>query len=441
MDVARHSKLAVGLLAVVMATVGCTASAPSPSMSASPSPSIAHAPGSTLAPAPTGTAGPPTEPTSALAQSTPTAELTEPPTPTPMPTPHPADPAGWTAPDAAITSAGCESVDLLVDTDGGRHLVAECDGLIRYAVSRGGSGWSGVVFGRASGVVDRHPRLALDGDLLYAAYSQAVAQGGCGGEWYSKVGVYVRSRLLPSGAWTAAMRIGSPGDRLESFAVRGGVMDLAVVTLDGASYLETAGGASFRRYPFSGDAPSVAVAPNGGVGLAYAAGASLRYATLVGSALTPGSAVRLPGDDGIVVDPQLVYDAAGRAHLGFEFASAPGCAHGDSPLYGTYYATNADGGWTDRRVTAQEGATAMAIDARTGAVAILVDGSARRDDPWGSVSLYRSLDGRSWARTELVSQTVMASDLAVDPTSGHAVVAYLEPSDATAEVIAIMAQR
>lgn len=217
-------------------------------------------------------------------------------------------------------------------------------------------------------------------------------------------------------------------------------MVFAVVTLDIRSYLETASGATVRRYPISGDAPSVAITPSGGVGVAYQAGGGLRYATLTGAGLAAQPTVGLPSDGGIVIDPQLAYDAAGRAHLGFQFGSSPGCAHGDSPLYGAYYATNAGGPWTDRRVTNQEGDTTMAIDPRTGAVDILVDGFGPTDR-WGSVSLYASRDGRSWTRTELVSQTVMVSDVAIDPRNGLAVAAYLEPSDATVEVIGVVTQR
>ncbi|HEX5466572.1 MAG TPA: hypothetical protein VFW92_07835 [Candidatus Limnocylindrales bacterium] len=93
----------------------------------------------------------------------------------------------------------CGSVDLLVDPSGGEH-VADCGDVVHYAASQGDGRWSSVVFRRAGGVVDRNPLLALDSDRLDAAHSRAVEEGGCGGGRFTKVGVFVRSRILPNGA-------------------------------------------------------------------------------------------------------------------------------------------------------------------------------------------------------------------------------------------------
>ncbi|MGH2466559.1 MAG: hypothetical protein ACRDGL_02345 [Candidatus Limnocylindrales bacterium] len=372
--------------------------------------------------APTASASPTESPL-----STPAPTPTEEPQPTDVPTPPPAHPAGWSISAPVMTAIACETIDLLVDGSDGAHVVTECDGLIQYAASHGTAGWSTVTFGRAGGVVDRNPRLALDGQRLYAGYSQAVAQGGCGGEHFTQVGVYIRSRLLPGGAWSAATRVGPIGDQLESLAVHAGTLVLAVASLDGKAYLETVAGGILQRYPYGGSAASVAVTPNGDVGLAYVTeSGGLRYATLGGSRLTSTTVPGVPTEGGIVSDPQLAFDASGHPHLAFAFTSAGGCVVGESQLHGTYYATKASGAWIDRRMAPLFGQTGLALDRGNGGVDILVDGGSE-SSRYGSVSLYTSKDGRSWARTELVSQALFDSALALDPTSGRPVVAVVEP--------------
>lgn len=330
-----------------------------------------------------------------------------------------------------MTGDACESVDLLVDGSGGQHIVVECNGLIHYATSHGSTGWSTVVFSRANGVVDRNPQLAIDGDRLYAAYSQAVAQGGCGGEFFTEVGVYVRSRLLPNGAWSAATRIGPSGDQLDAFAAHAGTLVLAVTGLDGASYLETASGGTLQRYKYAGFQASVGVAPNGQVGLAYVTSSGgLHYATLSGGTLTSATVPGIPADVGTASGPQLAFDTSGNAHLAFTFGSGAGCALRESSLYGTYYAVDAGGSWTDRRVSTLIGTASLALDPSSGRTDVLVDGSTPTS-MWGSVSLYSSIDGRTWARTILESQSVLDTALSLDPVTDKPVVAVVEGVDDT----------
>lgn len=438
MLIGRNWRPAVLLAAVMIATAGCAASSPTPSAFPSDAVVVPTAT-ATRSSAPTIT---PERTPEATTEPTPTPEPTEPPQPdpTPIPTPRPVQAAGWTSPQVALRSSECASIDLLVDSSGGEHLVADCGDSVHYAASQRGGGWSDIIFGRAGGLVDRNPLLALDADRLYAAYSQAVEQGGCGGGWFTKVGVFVRSRVLPNGAWSAAQRIGPPGDQLDSFAVHGGVMDLVVTTLDQKTYLETAGGGTVRRYALAGDQGSVAVAPDGQVGVAYLSGTAVRYGTLAGSTLHSIALPGVPSQDGITSGPRLVFDAAGHAHVSYTFTEAPGCASGNLPAQaGTYYATDAGGAWTDRRITTDEGTAALALDA-SGRADVLIDGTAG-EALWGSLSLYGSVDGRSWKRTELVSQQTVLSALAVDPTTGRPVVAFRDPSDGNTDAIAVIAQR
>ena len=61
----------------------------------------------------------------------------------------------------------------------------------------------------------------------------------------------------PRGAWSAATKIGSAADSLESFQVDGGILHATVKANDGLSYYETLDGTAFHRYPIS----DVAIGP------------------------------------------------------------------------------------------------------------------------------------------------------------------------------------
>ena len=138
------------------------------------------------------------------------------------PTPTPVSVAtNWTRPTRVGTLKTCSTVTAGIDAANRAHVAAECGGSIRYYASTDGRSWSTTVFAHPAHREDLDPQIAFQGNLVYVAYTRIAPDGGCGGGRGEAIGVFVRSRSLPDGAWSTARRIGRPGDTAGGLPGRG----------------------------------------------------------------------------------------------------------------------------------------------------------------------------------------------------------------------------
>ena len=151
--------------------------------------------------------------------------------PTASPTPVPATSRVWTKPVAVAGLDGCSSVVAAIDGSGTRHLAATCGeaGALRYATSRDGTAWTVTKLAPPAGRRELDPQLAFSGSTLYLAVTRvALEEGGCGDDGLADLGVWVRSRSLPSGDWSEPTRIGVAGDHLQAFRTSGSTLHATV---------------------------------------------------------------------------------------------------------------------------------------------------------------------------------------------------------------------
>ena len=277
---------------------------------------------------------------------------------------------GWTGPRSLGSSVNCYGEPAVaVDPTGATHVAAVCNSYVRVSHRSAGLGWTTIQFGHPADRFDLGPQVAIDGGRLYVAFTRA-ATGDCGLDY---IGVYVRSRTLPTGAWSQPTRLGSAGDRLQVFVVVQGAIHATVDDGDSLIYETTASGA-LKRYPltdatlsrFSGTS-SLAVGSDGLARIVYQGQSSLRFAIFRGSRFATSS---IPGTGKGDRDPRLVLDARNNAHVVWTHAAHPGCdVDQPAPADGTYYATNTTGAWAPsraavtRRITRNVGATSLALDA------------------------------------------------------------------------------
>jgi hypothetical protein len=335
-----------------------------------------------------------------------TPDPAKPPITKPVPKPKPVPvPTTWSR-ARVVFGDGCFTPAATVDGSGRFHVAAGCGMNVRYASSKDGRSWSTMLFKHPAHRFDVEPQVAVDGSTLYVAFTRLrPTDGGCGDDGLSDVGVFYRTRQLPSGVWSAPVRIGNIGDHLQSFRVANGVIHETVLAHDGAGpvmYGSLAHG-SYRSIQIP-DAiqTSLRVGDDGRARIAYSTGPTLRYA-IVGADGQLSSRRIFDGRGMELTAPNLVLGAGDRAYMTWA-AQAPwggGCADADPdlPKPGTYFATDATGAWHVRRLSSIISPASLVVDAQTGRVNTVLDGTrALREyvrapkGAWTNRSIPRTLD-------------------------------------------------
>ena len=407
---------ALGLIAVLLAA--CSNSA-----SASPTAQPAGPPG------PSPIVGP--SPSVPVAQ--PSGVPVSTPLPSVAPTPVPSrGPVAWSRPFSVPGLEGCGGLFLAIDATGTSHLAATCDvsGVpeVRYASSTDGVHWTTATFARPAHTAELNGEIAIDGSTLYVASTrQVLADGGCGDDGMTDAGVFIRTRTLPGGTWSAPVRIGQAADALQSLRVANGVIHATVTSDDGArTWYERgpAGGTAVSQRVQIGDAAgavSLRVGDDGIARIAYEGSGGIHFGTVngqVSAATIPNSA---NGFDPIfVVEPGNVADVLwNRGEHG------PGCAGaGSEPEDGTYFATNAGGSWKTTRLSKAIGASSVTTDPATGDLVAVIQVA-------GNPVIFRSSDRSSWTHEILKGGDTWAQMLRVSSTTGQWTLAYVaDPSGA-----------
>jgi hypothetical protein len=402
---------AVASLALVALIAACSAATP-----ASPSP----APSQPANPSP-----------SALPPASPSA-----PSPTPQPTPTPVP--TWSAAQPVDGLQGCFSVVVAIDETGTSHLAANCgDGgeEIRYAVSPDGHAWTTTTFAPPKDRLEQDPQLAFDGSTLYLAYSRvALTEGGCGDDGLTDLGVYVRSRALPDGAWSDPERVGSVADQLQAFRASGGTLHLTVSNeKDGKSYYEALTRGVIARHAIAGAAGGIAlrIGDDGKARLAFEAASGIRFGSFDGTKLV---AETIPGSTGgwdpvfILAPGNVAAVVWNRSYHGL------GCAEpGPQPEDGTYFATNASGTWKTSKLADTVGGASLALDATTGEIQALLGDFKHLD-------LYTLSGSQVAAKKSLATGFLSSAVIRQNPVTGALVVAYVrddpdEPTRSQVEVL------
>lgn len=327
-------------------------------------------------------------------------------------------PAGWTTPQL-VDSSPCYQLVATIDSRSGYHVAAGCDGSIRYATSIGDGSWTTRTFTHPSRRLDLDPQIATEGSHVYVAFTRvAVTDGGCGDNGLRDVGVYYRYRDLPDGKWSAAKRIGSTEDHLQSFRVVSGTVHATVLAADGLVYYETLDGTLFHRYlvPGAVAGTSLRVGSDGRARIVYEASEGLRYAAFDGSvfATTP-----IPSSDqGYAAS--LVLGSGNQAYAVWTRAyHGRGCAEpGPFPEDGTYFATNDSGGWVTSRITPDVGTASITLDVATGRIHVIVAGA-------GGLTYYTKSAGGEWSPTSLSVRAPGSPVIRLDPTTGTLLVVYV----------------
>ena len=289
---ATLARCAAGLILVFATTACSTGPAIAPSAtpgeptalpSARPSASVSVPPATVRPSSPTpASAPPPPAPSASIAAA-----------PTPEPIGPPAD--GWSRPIQVGAPGRCPTVSALIDATGRNHVAAGCDGGIRVFVESG-AGWDDTTFAPPSKRQENDPQLALDGDLLYLAYTRiSVEEGGCGDFGLRDVGVYLRTKSLPNGEWSEPTQIGAVADHVQSLRVVDGTIHATVANeADGRRYYETQRGDQYRRYEILNAVGEVALRIGDDVRarVAYEAADAIWYGTFTAGNLT---AVKVTG--------------------------------------------------------------------------------------------------------------------------------------------------
>jgi hypothetical protein len=326
---------------------------------------------------------------------------------------------GWTGPTLVGPAAFCEDVASTFDGAGVAHVVASCDGHVRYSTNATGH-WVTTTFSHPTGDFDLMPQVAVDGSRVEVAFSRVIPEA-CGVE---HVGVYVTSRALTGTAWTAPTRFGSAGDALQSFRAVAGRLHMTV-TSDATShvYYETNAGGSLKRYLLS-DAVGVAslrIGSDGRARIAYEAANTLRYAIFTGTGFSKQT---IPGTTAADRTPLLVLDGNNAAHVVWTHVEAGGCGGGADPG-STEYATNAGGSWTAvgaRTVTKIVGLASVTLDPTTGRVDVAVGADT------GLYFFTRASSGAAWSSQKLTSAGIASLSLRLDPVHGTVLAAYVRQS-------------
>jgi hypothetical protein len=332
--------------------------------------------------------------------------------------------AGWSRAETIFASSGCFQSVATIRPDGVPEAAATCDDDI-YQFEQRAEGWT--VTKLTSAGSNFGVQIAVDGGTLFVAYSRETAPDACA-EVSARAGVFVRSRSLPDGAWSAARRIGAKTDRLQAFRMADGHVHAAVTPGDGGLIYETDASGTLRRYPLpaANGLASLAVRKDGRARIAYEAVNGLRFATFSGHGFhwqqIPGTTAR----DGL---PQLVLDADDHAHLLWTHddrsKSDSSCDFEDhrTARDGTSYATERNGAWTPaspsaRRFTASPGGLSLTFDPATGRVHALVDAVS-------GLHLWTRSKGGTWSSVVLSTAASFGATVLLDRASGRLTVVYL----------------
>jgi hypothetical protein len=341
-------------------------------------------------------------------------------TPGPSPTRSPRERlAQWSGKPRRIFSEGCGSVVATIDDSSRFHVAAICDDAIRFATSTNGRSWKASALPPSSKGFDLGLQLAADGSTLYLAYThhRPVEADTCGGPPIPDIaGIYYRTRTLPEGAWSRPTRIGHEGDDLQSFRVVGGVIHWTFMADNGQGPVSYASqrGSTYREIRIPGaEQTALRIGDDGQPRIAYTNPSAVRYATINGSRISSGDV--FAADDVNIGSPVLVLGRDDHAYLAWSAVprTDPGCSEASIASHeGTWFATNADGQWTTKRLSKDVAPVSLALDVVTGRLhAIYAD---RR----GIRYVTRSSDG-VWSGSRLATQIELQDPvLRRDPASG-----------------------
>jgi hypothetical protein len=397
---------AVALIATLL--VACSASqAPSPS-SASPS-----------APVVVPSAPPSTDPSPSAPAD---AGSPDPSIVVPTPSPTPAAPAVWSRPSKPIAGlSSCEWITTVIDGNGTAHLAAACSPIefseIRYAVATGPGHWTTATFAPPAERFETAPQLAVDGSTLYLAYTRlARTDGGCGDNGLQDVGVYYRTRSLPSGDWSGPRSLGTTRDELESFRVRDGVIHATVFNdnSNATAYVTSASGGSRVTIGSAVGSTSLRIGDDGAPRIAFE-GKGIEYGRISAGA---GSFKAIPNsargwDPVLVLEPGNVADV-----LWSKSYHGGGCAEPDPlPEDGTYFSTDAGGSWQTVKLSKAVGGTSLTVDPATGGIhAVLSD--------FDSIVAFDRSPGGTWTHQKVVSGGATSPVIRQSPTTGSLLLAF-----------------
>jgi hypothetical protein len=345
--------------------------------------------------------------------------------------------ATWTSPRLAGSGPNCYGAVAGIDANGRYHIAANCGDPTRiyYWDSKANGTWERRnIAAPPAGRMEVGPVMAFSGNKVYLAYTRVAIDQGCGGG-FPDLGVYYRTRTLPSGAWSGATKIGLPKDGLAAFRIAGGKIHATVLNdSDSKTYYETVKGTALHRYSIPGgqDAPAMRIGSDGKARVAYRTSAGIRYGTFSsGGALSSRLIAGSVPDD---YAPILVLDSANKAHVLWQHSpfANPGCAVPDgTPHDGTYYGTNRTGTWHSSRVTVRYGETALAVSDSTHRAHILVSNGT-------GLRYYSGPEGGPWTTKVLTTASVMSPLILLRQSSGALLVVYLRDRGSNSTGIYVM---
>jgi len=287
-----------------------------------------------------------------------------------------------------------------------------------YSAEGADGKWTQKLFPHPSHRQDLEPQLAVDGNVIYLAFTREVQlEGGCGDSGLRDVGVYVMHRQLPNGNWTTPVRIGVIKDHVLGLRVVGGVLHLAVAADNGRTYYEMQRSGRLSRYLIPGATGDVSlrVGSDGRARIAYQATDGIRYGTFTGkgfaAALIPGSTSSLA--------PLLVLGPGNQPYVAWTRTTdfGGGCASPEpGPKDGTYFATRVGGKWTARRVSTITYEKTMTLDPKTGEVHMILGGNP--------FHYYVRSKAGSWHSTTL-GYSGGSAVIRTDTTTGRIFVVYV----------------
>jgi hypothetical protein len=329
-----------------------------------------------------------------------------------------------------VLPKGCGAPVLTIDGSSSYHVAATCDRGVGYAVGSAGGAWSARLFKSPTDRFDLGPQLAVDGDTLYLAFTRYRSQNGgdtcSSGLPYRTVGVYLRSRALPDGQWSAPHPLGPGGDTLDAIRVRDGTIHATVGDQRGASRYERISGSSVDRVPLHRvNGSSLRMGDDGKARMAYVdwKDGAIKLATVDGSDVTSTTVA----DRGILLDPLLVLGPGNQPHLVWtRFDAEDGSCGGVDLLSpnGTYYASLVDGKWESEKITKATGPTSFVLEPDTGAVHVLVNGN--HNGRGGRLTHYERSPGGDWTSTQLRAPVDGGISIRSDESDGTLVVAYAD---------------
>ena len=266
---------------------------------------------------------------------------------------------------------------------------------------------------------EQRPRLAVEGNTLYLGVSRIGDLADCGRP--DDIGFYLRSRTLPDGAWSDAVRIGARGDRLQDIQVADGVVH-AIVAAEGGgpvSY-ESRAGTTLTRVVLPGAHTAVVqVGQDGKARVAYATEHGVGFGTVAGGELSTTTIAAHKRTN--MSSPELLLGRDDQAFLKWtqsDQQTGEGCGtSGPGPLDGTYFATDRGGAWATMRVRRSTFGELLTMDPATGQMYMLMP-----DDSGTQHYLRQRTDG-SWASAKIPGlRGAYQALMRVDPTRGRLVV-------------------